>query len=153
MAMTSGQFILTRGARDIFISETELRQQARRGLLLPGDRVYHPVLGRWLYAREVAEVEGEMQLASRLGRRPPPEEVVLVPANSCAIAGFILSVLGCLPFAGLVCALVGLGLSARGLSRAQLSYGSGHRLAAAGVIVALCTMAPQLALLVWALTF
>lgn len=153
MAMTSGQYILTRGARDIFISEKDLRQQARRGLLLPGDRVYHPVLGRWLYAREVAEVEGEMHLASRLGRHKVPEEVVLVPANTQAIAGFILSVMGCLPFAGFVCGLAGLALSARGLSRAQLSYGSGHRLATAGVIVALCTMAPQLALLVWALSF
>lgn len=140
----SGQFLVSRGGREIFCSEDELKQQARRGLLARSDRVFHPQLGRWLYAREVAEVEGDLLRAEQLGRLAVPESVVLVPPNGQAMTGFLLGALGVVPFAGLVLSGLGLYYSGRGLSVAQQRYGSGHRLAVAGMLVSLAFFLPQL---------
>ena len=42
----AGQFVVTRGGRDTFCSEDELKSLAKKGQLQPGDLVYHPTLGR-----------------------------------------------------------------------------------------------------------
>lgn len=144
----NGQFLVSRGGRDVFLNEDELRREARRGLLALADRVFHPVLGRWLYAKEVAEVEAELLHAAKLGRTAPPESVVLVPVNGPAVAGLLLGSLGYIPFVGLVLSGLGVYFSSRGLSLAPQRFGSGHRLAVAGMLLSLLCFVPQLALAV-----
>src|SRR5262245_29697431 len=116
MAM-SGQFVVTRGGRDSFHSEDELRKMAKHGQLSPADLVYHPVLGRWLYAREVEEIRAEMAAGAVLGR--PLAPTTQAPTNSDAIAGFILGILGHLPLLGVLCCILGIFFSSRGLKRAR----------------------------------
>lgn len=148
----NGHFLVSRGVRDVFVTETELRQQAAAGLLTPADRVYHPVKG-WLYAREVAEVEGALRAGQLRGKRPPPESVVLVPPNADAIAGFLLGALGIVPFVGLVLSGLGLYFSGRGLRLSQLAYGSGYRLALVGLLLSLVLFLPQLGAAMFLLFF
>src|SRR5438874_6225663 len=100
----SGQFVVTRGGRDTFCSEDELKTQAKKGQLLPGDLVYHPTLGRWLYAREVEEVRELVAAAEFLGKPAMPVQVL--PSNGEAIAGFIFGILGYVPLLGFVCCLL-----------------------------------------------
>ena len=138
----NGQFLVSRGGRDVFLSEDELRGLARRGLLSRADRVF----GRWLYAKEVAEVEVELLQAAQLGRPAPPESVVLVPVNGPAVAGLLLGTMGYIPFVGLVLSGLGVYFSSRGLSLAPQRFGSGHRLAVAGMLLSLLCFVPQLAL-------
>jgi hypothetical protein len=138
----AGQFVVTRGGRDTFCTEEELRAQASAGLLQPGDLVYHPILGRWLYAREVEEVRGEVMTALELGR--PVESATAAASNGDAIAGFILGVLGYLPLVGFVCCLLGIYFSSRGLKRAALIE-NGHGLAVAGMVLSIVFLIPATA--------
>src|SRR4051812_45708727 len=136
----AGQFIVTRNGRETFLSEEELRRTAARGQLSQGDLVYHPVLGRWLYAREVEEVRPEMAQATALGRpvSPLPAET----PNGEAIAGFVLGVLGHVPLIGFLCCLCGIYFSSRGLKRAALMENRGHGLAVAGVVLSIVFLGP-----------
>lgn len=136
--------MISRGSRDIFVTQDELRRRARSGLLAPSDLVFHPRLGRWLYAHEVAEVAEELRRARQLGRAAPPENTVVVPVNGSAVAGLVLGLMGYIPFVGLVLSGLGLYLSGRGLMVAQQHLGSGHRLSVAGLIVSLAFFLPQL---------
>jgi hypothetical protein len=136
----AGQFVVTRGGRDSFCTEEELRRLATKGLLANGDLVYHPVLGRWLYAREVEEVRAELTGAQGLGR--PMPTTALAPPNGEAIAGFILGILGHLPLLGLACCLLGIYFSGRGIKRAMVLEHSGHGLAVAGMVLSIVFLVP-----------
>jgi hypothetical protein len=138
----AGQFVVTRGGRDAFATEDDLRRMASSGLLAKGDLVYHPVLGRWLYAREVEEVRDEMTAAARLGQ---PDADPLEVVNSEAVAGFILGLLGYLPLVGLACCLSGIYFSSRGLQRAAALQNRGHGLAVAGMVLSLVFLVPATA--------
>jgi hypothetical protein len=139
----AGQFVVTRGGRDSFCTEEELRAQAKDGLLQPGDLVYHPTLGRWLYAREVEEVRADVDAARDLGRAIDP--ATALASNGEAIAGFILGILGYLPLVGFVCCLLGIYFSSRGLRRAALIENSGHGLAVAGMVLSIVFLIPATA--------
>lgn len=139
----AGQFVVTRGGRDRFLTEAELRALASKGQLLPGDLVYHPTLGRWLYAREVEEVRAEVAAAERLGRPALPAQ--LPPANGEAIAGFVLGMLGYIPLIGLFCCLCGLYFSTRGMKRARALDNAGHGLAIAGMVISILFLVPSTA--------
>jgi hypothetical protein len=149
----AGQFVVTRGGRDNFCSEAELRAMAERGQLEAGDLVYHPVLGRWLYAREVEEVRAPMTALATLGRSPeamalmgrPPEALAQVPANGEAVAGFILGIMGHLPLLGFFCCLAGVYFSSRGLKRAAALGHQGHGLAVAGMVMSIVFLVPATA--------
>jgi hypothetical protein len=139
----SGQFIVTRGGRESFHTEAELIGLAGRGQLANGDLVYHPVLGRWLYAREVEEIREPMTQALHLGRAVPA--TLASPPNPEAVAGFILGVLGHLPLIGLPSCLLGIYFSGRGIRRAVASENSGHGLAVAGMVLSLVFLVPATA--------
>ncbi len=139
----AAQFVVTRNGRDSFCSEDELRKMATRGLLSPGDLVYHPVLGRWLYAREVEEIRAEMTAAASLGRPQAPGAPM--DMNGEAVAGFVLGMLGLLPLVGLVACLLGLVFSTKGLKRAALLENRGHGLAVAGMVLSIIYLVPQAA--------
>jgi TPR repeat protein len=62
-----GQFIVSRGDREHFFDLEGLRALARRGQLAPGDLVYHPLLGRRLYARELEEIREDMAIGALRG--------------------------------------------------------------------------------------
>jgi hypothetical protein len=140
---TNLRFVVTRGDRESFYSEEELRDLARGGLLQRGDLVFHPVLGRWLYAREVEEVRLEMESALTLGQPVPlaPSEAV----NTDAVAGFILGMLGYVPVLGLLCCLGGIYFSERGLRRAPQLSQRGQTLAVAGMVLSLAFLVPAAA--------
>jgi hypothetical protein len=139
----AGQFVVTRGGRDTFCSEDELKSLAKKGQLAPGDLVYHPTLGRWLYAREVEEVRELVAAAEFLGRPPAPVQVM--PTNGEAIAGFILGILGHVPFLGFFCCLLGIYFSSKGLKRASTMENSGHGLAVAGMVLSIVFLVPATA--------
>ncbi|HEY7953720.1 MAG TPA: DUF4190 domain-containing protein [Polyangia bacterium] len=136
----AGQFIVTRNGRESFCTEEELRKQAERGLLAAGDLVYHPVLGRWLYGREVEEVRAQMEGAAMLGRVEPDGPPL--EANGDAVAGFVLGVLGHLPLVGLICCLFGIYFSGRGIGRAAELENRGHGLAVAGMVLSIIFLVP-----------
>jgi len=141
---TNLRFAVTRGDREAFYTEEGLRDLARGGLLARGDLVFHPVLGRWLYAREVEEVRAEMESALTLGQPAPlsPAEAV----NSDAVAGFILGMLGYVPVLGLLCCLCGIYFSERGLQRAEHQIEKrGQTLAIAGMVLSLAFLVPAAA--------
>jgi hypothetical protein len=140
----AGQFVVTRGGRDTFCDQEELRGLAKRGQLLPGDLVYHPTLGRWLYAREVEEVRAEVEAARRLGMPELPGPNPLA-TNGEAIAGFVLGILGYVPIIGFLCCLFGIYFSSRGLKRAASIDNSGHGLAVAGMVLSLVFLIPATA--------
>src|SRR5262249_15465822 len=100
-------------------------------------------LGRWLYAREVEEVRELVAAAEMLGKPVPPVQVL--PTNGEAIAGFILGILGHIPVVGLLCCLLGIYLSSKGLKRAASLENSGHRLAVAGMVLSIVFLVPQTA--------
>lgn len=139
----AGQFVVTRGGRDAFFTEDELRRLASKGQLARGDLVYHPVLGRWLYAREVEEVREELEAAANLGRAT--DGPAAVPVNSDAIAGFVLGFLGYLPIIGLIFCLLGMSFSVRALRRAPLLAGRGYQLAIAGLVLSVTFLLPAIA--------
>ncbi len=139
----AGQFVVTRGGRDTFCSDEELKSLAKKGQLLPGDLVYHPTLGRWLYAREVEEVRELVAAAATLGMPPGPVQVL--PSNGEAIAGFIFGILGYVPLLGFVCCLLGIYFSSKGLKRAQVLDNSGHGLAVAGMVLSIVFLVPATA--------
>jgi hypothetical protein len=139
----AGQFVVNRGDRDAFCTEEELRLLAARGLLAVGDLVYHPVLGRWLYAREVEEVREQMVAAAQLGR--PTQPLAGAQANSDAIAGFVLGLLGYVPLVGLLCCLLGIYFSGRGLKQAAMMENRGHGLAVAGMVLSVVFLVPATA--------
>ena len=139
----AGQFVVTRGGRDTFCSEDELKSLAKKGQLLPGDLVYHPTLGRWLYAREVEEVRELVAAAEFLGKPPVPVQVL--PSNGEAIAGFIFGILGYVPVLGFICSLLGIFFSSRGLKRAAQLENSGHGLAVAGMVLSIVFLVPATA--------
>ena len=148
----AGQFVVTRGGRDSFCSEAELRAMAERGQLEPGDLVYHPILGRWLYAREVEEVRPQLAAAAQLGRAaqqgliPAPQNALATrQPNGEAVAGFMLGVLGHLPLIGFFCCLAGIYFSSRGLKRAAALSHSGHGLAVAGMVLSIVFLVPATA--------
>src|SRR4051812_22247292 len=86
------QFIVTRSERDQFCTLEELRTLARDGKLAPGDLVYHPQLGRRMYAREVEEIREELTAGATLGRA---QKIVLKAPRRLAVGTL-----------GIVCALV-----------------------------------------------
>ena len=139
----AGQFVVTRNGRDTFLCEDELRREAARGLISRGDLVYHPVLGRWLYAREVEEIRAELVRASTLGKSVSAP--IALESNGEAIAGFILGVLGHLPLVGFLCCLLGIFFSSRGLKRAALLENRGHGLAVAGMVLSMVFLVPATA--------
>jgi hypothetical protein len=139
----AGQFVVTRGGRDTFCNEDELKSQAKKGLLQPGDLVYHPTLGRWLYAREVEEVKELVAAAEMLGKPTVPLHVL--PSNGEAIAGFVFGILGYVPLLGFLCCLLGIYFSSRGLKRAALIENSGHGLAVAGMVLSIVFLVPATA--------
>ena len=139
----AGQFVVTRGGRDTFCTEDELKSQAKKGLLAPGDLVYHPTLGRWLYAREVEEVRELVAAAEFLGQPAMPVQVL--PSNGEAIAGFVFGILGYVPILGFLCCLLGIYFSSRGLKRAALIENSGHGLAVAGMVLSIVFLVPATA--------
>ena len=149
----AGQFVVTRGGRDNFCTEAELRSLAERGLVDAGDLVYHPVLGRWLYAREVEEIRAPMTALATLGRSPealalvgkPASGLQPVPANGEAVAGFILGIMGHLPLLGFFCCLAGVYFSSRGLKRAAAMGHQGHGLAVAGMVLSIVFLVPATA--------
>jgi hypothetical protein len=136
--------MVTRGDREMVCSEAELRDMASAGLLQRGDLVYHPILGRWLYAREVEEVREEMQCALTLGQRPAPLSPA-EPVNGEAVAGFVLGMLGHVPLLGLAFCLLGIYFSERGLKRAGEMGQRGHGLAIAGMVLSLAFLVPAAA--------
>ncbi len=139
----SGQFVVTRGGRDTFCSEDELKSMAKRGLLGAGDLVYHPTLGRWMYAREVEEVKSLVTAALELGK---PTQPATVPAsNAEAIAGFVLGVMGHVPLLGFLCCLLGIYFSSRALRRAREAGSGGHGLAVAGMVLSIVFLIPSTA--------
>jgi hypothetical protein len=146
----AGQFVVTRGGRDTFCTEDELKAIAKKGQLAPGDLVYHPMLGRWLYAREVEEVKALVAAAAELGMPATPVQVL--PTNGEAIAGFILGILGHLPLLGFICCLLGIYFSRRGLKRATQLDNAGHGLAVAGMVLSIVFLVPATAcgaMIVW----
>jgi len=138
-----GQFVVTRNGRDSFMSEEELKKLASRGQLAPGDLVYHPVLGRWLYAREVEEVKAELAKAATLGMATELPQAMEV--NGEAIAGFVLGILGHLPLVGLICCVLGIFYSSRGMKRAAVLGNRGHGLAVAGMVLSIVFLVPAAA--------
>lgn len=142
MALT-GQFRVTRNGREAFFTEAELRRRASAGLVDSGDLVYHPVLGRWLYAREVEELRDEMAQARLLGR--PLPATVPADSNAPAIAGFVLGVLGHVPLLGFLACLLGIYFSSRGLKRAVELEMRGHGLAVAGMVLSIVFLVPATA--------
>jgi hypothetical protein len=139
----AGQFVVTRGGRESFCTEDELRRLAAKGQLADGDLVYHPRLGRWLYGREVEEVRAEMVSAAGLGR--PLQQTAMAQPNAEAIAGFILGILGHLPLLGFACCLLGIYFSGRGIRRAMVLENSGHGLAVAGMVLSIVFLVPATA--------
>lgn len=139
----AGQFVVTRGGRDTFCNEDELKSLAKKGQLLPGDLVYHPTLGRWLYAREVEEVKALVAAAADLGMPQAPVQVL--PTNGEAIAGFILGILGHVPWLGFICCLLGIYFSRKGLKRAAQLENAGHGLAVAGMVLSIVFLIPATA--------
>ena len=131
----AGTWLVQQKGRENFVTPDELKQLARGGKLEPGDLVYHPVLGRWLYARQVEEIGGEMRQALELGRALPPGAPI-VHHNDSAVAGFTLGVLSVVPVFGILCALVGLPLSVRGIRRSRAIGGADRRFAIAGLALA-----------------
>jgi hypothetical protein len=136
-------FRVIRNGRETLHTEDELRQRAAAGLVAAGDLVYHPILGRWLYAREVEELRDALSSAANLGRPVPPS--VPVPSNGEAIAGFILGVLGHLPLVGFLCCVLGIYFSSRGLKRAAEMSNRGHGLAVAGMVLSIVFLVPATA--------
>lgn len=139
----SGQFVVLRNGRDTFYTEEELRRDAERGLIRRGDLVYHPILARWFYAREVEEIRDQVEQAESLGR-PLPAPVPAEP-NGDAMAGFVLGVLGHVPLVGLFACLFGLYFSGRGLKRAAQLENRGHSLAVAGMALSIVFLVPATA--------
>jgi hypothetical protein len=137
------RFIVQRHGRETFVAARELKQLAERGLLERGDLVYHPTLGRWLYAREVEEIRPEMDASTALGRPAAPP--VTAPSNPEAIAGFVLGVMGHLPLVGLFCCILGLYLSSRGIRRAAELGSRGQGLAVAGMVLSILFLVPATA--------
>ena len=141
----AGEFVVTRNGRDTFHDEASLRAQAERGLLAPGDLVYHPLLGRWLYAREVEEIRPTLEQATALGR----PVAALVPvrrgeSNPWAVAGFSLGLAGMVPFLGILSSLLGLYFSGRGLREAMVT-GRGQGLAVVGLVLSVIFLLPAMA--------
>jgi hypothetical protein len=136
----AGSWLVQQKGHEQFVTPEELKALARSGKLGPGDLVYHPTLGRWLYAREVEEVSGELStaltVAPSTGLAGPPPQY-----NDSAVAGFTLGVLSVVPVFGIACALVGLPLSVRGLRRARRLGGTDRRLAVAGMALGLVSLA------------
>jgi hypothetical protein len=135
----AGTWLVQQKGRENFVDEGELKSLARGGKLEPGDLVYHPLLGRWLYARQVEEINAEMGEAIELGKvavagRPA------VQHNDSAVAGFTLGVLAVVPVFGILCALIGLPLSIRGLRRSREIGGIDRRFAVAGLALAAASL-------------
>jgi hypothetical protein len=140
---TNLRFVVVRGDRECFCSEEELRALARGGLIQRGDLIYHPILARWLYAREVEEIRGEVEGALVLGK--PQMLEPLDAANTDAVAGFILGMLGYLPVLGLICCLAGIYFSERGLRKSGELGRRGQALAVAGMVLSLAFLVPAAA--------
>jgi hypothetical protein len=140
----AAEFVVTRGGRDTFHDEASLKRLAASGMLAPGDLVYHPMLGRWLYAREVEEVRAEMRAAARLGQ-PASPTVIRRRSNSDAVAGFVLGLVGMVPVFGTLACLLGLYFSGRGLRRSAALDGQGQALSIAGLALSIVFLMPAVA--------
>lgn len=136
----AGSWLVQQKGRESFVSQDDLKGLARGGKIDPGDLVYHPILGRWLYARQVEEIGGELREATELGQPGAPGRAPL-PHNDAAVAGFTLAVLAVVPVFGVLCALIGLPLSLRGLRRSRSIGGVDRRFAIAGVALSLASLA------------
>jgi hypothetical protein len=134
------EFVVTRGGRESFHDEASLKKLAASGLLLPGDLVYHPLLGRWLYAREVEEVRREMAESSALGQPVAPAIAPPPTGNPWAVAGFVCGILGMVPLFGVLACIIGLYCSARGLHQK-----TGQPLAVVGLVLSILFLLPAVA--------
>lgn len=57
---------LKRGEEEFQVPSLErLREYARAGRVVDSDYVYNPVLERWMYARDMAELQGEFGAIAR----------------------------------------------------------------------------------------
>lgn len=135
----AGSWLVQQKGRENFVSPDELKTLARAGKLEPGDLVYHPVLGRWMYARQIEEIVPEMRSATELGKLAVPGQPAVVH-NDSAVAGFTLGVLAVVPVFGILCALVGLPLSALGIRRSRAIGGIDRRFAIAGVALSVASL-------------
>ncbi len=135
----AGSWLVQQKGRESFVTPEELKSLAAGGKLEPGDLVYHPVLGRWLYARQVEEITAEMQSAASLGKLVVAGQSAL-QHNDSAVAGFTLGVLAVVPVFGILCALVGLPLSVRGMRRSRALGGVDRRFAIAGTALAVAAL-------------
>jgi len=135
----AGSWLVQQKGRENFVTPDELKSLARSGKIEPGDLVYHPVLGRWLYARQVEEIVPEMQTAAELGKLALPGQP-LVLHNDSAVAGFTLGVLAVVPVFGILCALVGVPLSFVGIRRSRTIGGIDRRFAIAGLALSLASL-------------
>jgi hypothetical protein len=138
MPDTRAQWLLQQRGRESLHGTDELKALARGGKLEPGDLVYHPILGRWLYARQVEEIAADLQTALTLGRRNLPGGPVV--HNDAAVAGFTLGVLSVVPVFGILPALVGLPLAVHGLRRSRASGGTDRRFAIAGAALSAASL-------------
>jgi hypothetical protein len=135
----AGAWLVQQKGRESFVGDGELKSLARGGKLAPSDLVYHPVLGRWLYARQVEEISAEMREAIDLGKVAPLEGPI-VAYNDSAVAGFTLGVLAVVPVFGILCALCGVPLAIRGIRRSREIGGIDRRLAVAGLVLAVASL-------------
>jgi hypothetical protein len=138
----AGEFVVTRNGRETFHDEESLKRLAEGGLLAPGDLVYHPLLGRWLYAREVEEVRAEMNAQVALGRPVPMAPTVTQSAHPLAVTGFVFALLGLVPVVGALACLAGIYFSGRGLVARD---GRSQGLAVAGLVLSVVFLLPALA--------
>jgi hypothetical protein len=85
-----------------------LHEHARAGRIVPSDYVFNPTLDRWMYAREMAELE--QGLAVRAGSAAPTKQtnwaLALFVAAIMTGAGFSTSLGGLLLIAAVVVLLV-----------------------------------------------
>ncbi len=135
----AGSWLVQQKGRENFVTPDELKTLAKSGKLEPGDLVYHPVLGRWLYARQVEEIVPEMRSAQELGKLVVAGQPA-VAHNDSAVAGFTLGVLAVVPVFGILCALVGLPLSMLGIRRSRSIGGPDRRFAIAGLALAVASL-------------
>jgi hypothetical protein len=93
-AEVAGKYRLRRDETDYDVPNLEtLREWARAGRIAPTDYVYNPTLERWVYARELGELEGEL---GALRRAESAKEL-----NKAALACFIASLVTALWAPGL----------------------------------------------------
>jgi hypothetical protein len=70
---------IKRGDQEKSVDDATLQQQARDGRILEGDLVFHPLMQKWMYARELGELSGVYTAK--------PQVVITQPATSPVTVG------------------------------------------------------------------